>query len=819
MDDTNWVKLNPKNTILFLGSGFSMDAINKENKNYLDGGKLAKRLQEILGDEESDTPSLRDISDDFIPDHQEALNKTLQPLMTTIEISADQAEIIKQPWRRVYTTNYDDVFEFGSLKAGLTPHPVSFDSPVTRIKKGVQVIHLHGNIHECTNENIDEKLVLSERSYVRQLAQTRPWFDEFTDDARFSDHIVFLGYSLSDTPINALLLSSSGIQEKTSFVVRGEPTGRYKRKLSNYGRIRPIALTGFAEHLRIRSIEMKKTPTPTRFLAFNEMNAKKDRKTLTQATSVEVRNLLTFGRFNILSCAASWPNATYLVPRSKLVSEAIDSLRTARTALIHSRSSNGKSLFSEMLSIALSQKGWRCIRSKSLPNLSDDDLKLLKSTHRLILFFKTHDDAIHVMKQLGTPRSEMRFVVEVSSSIADVRANALGKQLMSPIARINVNTFDQKDRDDFELILKKAGIRPNSFPEIFGKCIELRDFLLRLYEHEPIKKRIIEHAHPLWELPSVRRAMTTVFALKALELDVSPTFKREILGEDPAALLEAVPIELRSHVFDFLDFQDSSVEPYSTVVSEFLLTEFLVSRDILDWALNVATVAARRKQEQLLHDQRGPRFHEAVKVLGRIFQVSRLRGLLSEEPNKNEMIVAMFEKARHVPEINAEPLFWLQFAIASDEEYATLELHQHALEYLRTAYSRANDVENFKTYQLDTHHLRLLLRIETHENTERGTLQHWEDICDLLDRFNEMLDNENHRGFALRVLELLEKLVFERIGDMDESKKREMGAQLNRIVERLTLLDNQTAEGYLVDSVRHSVLRAANHIKDFKEID
>ena len=78
MDDTSWANLVPKNTILFLGSGFSIEATNKENKPFLDGTALAKRLQKTLGDEDPGPPALRDISDDFAPDHLELLNKTLQ---------------------------------------------------------------------------------------------------------------------------------------------------------------------------------------------------------------------------------------------------------------------------------------------------------------------------------------------------------------------------------------------------------------------------------------------------------------------------------------------------------------------------------------------------------------------------------------------------------------------------------------------------------------------------------------------------------------------------------------------------------------------
>ncbi len=812
MNDENWNELNPRNTILFLGSGFSLEAKNLSDKDYLDGKRLSKRLCEVLEENSEELPSLRDISDDFVPNRQALLLNTLLPLMTTKQISSDQREVILQPWKRVYTTNYDDVFEFGMIDAGKEPHTASFDSPVKKAKGGTQIVHLHGYIHECDELNIDEKLVLTERSYVRQLSKPRPWFDEFVDDARFAQNIVFVGYKLADTPINALLLSSPEIREKTSFVVRSEPVGRDRRKLEPYGKIRAIGLKGFAAHLQSSEIKSLGSSTPKRFLAFEELDPKKDKKRLDPATTVEVRNLLTYGRFDRLACSASWPEADYLIPRKSLIDEAIGGLGTSKTLVIHSRRGNGKSLFCEMLSIALAQKGWRCIRAKSQAVLSDDDLKLLKSQQRLVLFFRSHDDANYVMKQLGKPRQDMRFVVEVSTSISDVRANALSKQLAQPIKKIGLNGFEDQDRRDFERILDKAGILPTNFDMSFKSCNELRDYLIRLYQNTKIKDMLVEHARPLWDLPVVRRAMVSVFALKSLELTVTPALKREIIGEDPAAAMESAPNAVIPNIHDFFEFRDSSVEPFSTVVSQLLLNKFLTPADLTDWALKVASIAGRRKQELLEREQYSPRFDEAVKVMGRVLQVSRLRALLGDTPNKDELIRQMFEDARHVPEINAEPLFWLQFAISKDVDGATYEQLGHALEYIRTAYRRGADQQNFKTYQLDTYLLQILFRLEVHSDAPRGPLKHLDEICQMLKRFAEMLSEEAHRDFVLRVLERVEIFVTERQDDITHSEKLRLKPRLERIVVALDAFPDTVKVLYSIGGVRNSIFRAINRL-------
>lgn len=811
MIDDIWNTLNPRNTILFLGSGFSMEATNKQGEYFLDGKSLANKLGEGLEYGASTDLTLRDVSDDYVPNRLADLNQLLQPLMTTMRISDDQKEIIRQPWRRIYTTNYDDVFEFGQIAEGRPLDPVSFSDDVRKSKTGIQVVHLHGYIHKCTDENVDEELVLTERSYVRQLAFPRPWFDEFVDDIRFCQSVVFLGYSLADTPINALLVRSPEIAKKTTFIVRSAPDQRYERQVSIYGSIRPIALAGFAAHMKALAA-IPRPPHNTRLAAFSEMSPGKDKKSLIPATIVEVRNLLTFGTFKPIACAASWPKPEYVIPRFSKINEAISALGQAKTIILHSRTGNGKTVFSEMLSIALSEKGWRCIRAKSAPTLNDDDLRILGSTQRVVLFFRNLDDATQTMKQLSNPRPDVRFVVEVPTAIADVRANALSRDLAKPFHRIDLNEMSSADIADFENILKMAGIRPKDFVATFEKCVELRDFLLRLYENTTIRSALMNHAKPLWNVPSVRRVMTTSFVLKCLDLDISPTMKRDIIGEDPAAALESISSALRGNAHDLFEFTDASVEPFSSVVSEVLLDELVTPDDILEWVLRVAVISGRRKQEELDKNEYGPRFTEAKKVLGGVLNLSGLRRLLKKYPSCDDQIGLMYEKARRFPEINSEPLFWLQLAILLDDPKGPLANLEQALEHMDAAYQRGEALPKFRPYQLETYHLRLLLHIETHPDSKGVPIKHWQAIIKLLERFALMLGDASHRGFAVAVLAIFEAFVMARAADMLPDQKREITTRLQANADALDRLPMEFKLSSCSETTRESLSRTINRL-------
>ncbi len=807
-----WRELNPRETILFLGSGFSAEAKNQNNEYFLVGNTLAERLKGVLGYSGSDSIPLAEIADDFIPEQSTLLYKTLCPLLTATSVSADQQEIINRPWRRVYTTNYDDVYEFGLIQNDKTPESLSFHNAVKKQRNNPQVVHLHGYVHHCNEKNIDEELVLSTASYVRQAAIPQPWFEQFINDIRYANAVVFLGYSLADIPINSLLLLNANIREKTSFITRGNNDDRYQKRVSQYGLIRPIKTSGFADHLR----DLSTRPTPARlknFAAFTEMSPGRDKKNFALPTTVEVRNLLVMGKFRQSAATATFGEAKYVIPRKDKLDQAITAFGHAKTLLVHSRIGNGKSVFCELLNIALSQKGYRCIRTRTDPRLTDNDLRLLKSTQRIVIFSSSFDDAVAVMKQLDNPRSDMHFVVELPTPIAGIRANVVNHYLRGPFERIDLNVLNEQDKLDFEQVLDLAGIRPRDYQKMIAQCRELRDIILKLYKDTTIREMVLKVAQPLWGVPALRRAMFNSFAFKSLELQVSPNMMRALLHTDPLAEFEAAGTDLQPNIEDIFHLQDSAAEPWSSVLAEFLLGELIVADEITEWAIRIATIAGKIKQQELEKDELGYRFREANKVLGKVLQLSTMKRLLGNCPNHTTLLQDMFETARHVDVINVEPLFWLQFAILVGDEQASYAGLMQAQEYLDTAYQRGEKLERFLTYQLDTHALRLLFSLQTHPDRPKDAFTEIEKMERLLERFHEMLSDGSHRSYVLQVLKMAEHFVKIRLQDIMPVDRHRLIAALEKCVRGIEALPDETRLSDQADEVAFCLQRAVHCLR------
>jgi hypothetical protein len=197
------------------------------------------------------------------------------------------------PWRRIYTTNYDDTIEF------VSPDRRTFnydESMPRRIPEGA-AIHLHGVIRGANQDNVLQQLVLGERSYIRQHLAKSPWFDEFDKDVRFADATFFLGYSLRDQHITALLMKNPATVRKVFFITRGQPDGPTATRFAQYGSILPIGIPGFVDLINT-------LPKPARAAAPNQLRSLRyldpllDQAAITRPTSPEVRALLAFGNFN-----------------------------------------------------------------------------------------------------------------------------------------------------------------------------------------------------------------------------------------------------------------------------------------------------------------------------------------------------------------------------------------------------------------------------------------------------------------------------------------------------------------------------------------
>lgn len=207
-----FTEIDTSSCVLFLGSGFSA-----EGKNILDltppvGDGLRQDLIALLKDSSYQDHDLQTVSEAAGVDSEIDLYHELYSRFTITNMPDAHRALLTLPWRRIYTTNYDDAVEF------ISPDRPCFNYDEIRprrISEGT-LIHLHGVIRSTNPDNVLQQLVLGERAYVRQHLEKSPWYDEFDRDVRFADATFFLGYSLKDQHIYSVQVRTRKTKSATS---------------------------------------------------------------------------------------------------------------------------------------------------------------------------------------------------------------------------------------------------------------------------------------------------------------------------------------------------------------------------------------------------------------------------------------------------------------------------------------------------------------------------------------------------------------------------------------------------------------------------
>lgn len=199
------------NVVLFLGSGAVIGAIHKTGMKPPIGNDLANLIAtKFLGTEYLNKP-LSYVSDIAI---SETDLVTVQEYIASIFMEFYPADFHKLVpnfvWRAIATTNYDLIVEraYSSNSAALQT-PIPFKKNGERIEEKLKAADslcfykLHGCI-TITND-LSLPLILTPDQYITHKKNRSRLFERLQDHA-YENPIVFIGHSLSDIDIRAILL-------------------------------------------------------------------------------------------------------------------------------------------------------------------------------------------------------------------------------------------------------------------------------------------------------------------------------------------------------------------------------------------------------------------------------------------------------------------------------------------------------------------------------------------------------------------------------------------------------------------------------------
>lgn len=761
-------EFEPNNSVLFLGSGFSLGANNIAGGSPPNGRGLRRHfIQELKlpADTEYD---LQILSEEFANNDSQKLRDELYRIFRITSLNDAQVAILDEPWRRIYTTNYDDAVEVHRQSKNIPRNEFDISEQVPNKLPPGAVIHLHGSIRLVTPDNVRTSLVLGEASYVNQYVVRSPWYDQFQRDIQFASALYIIGYSLADYHIAALLLENPELAKRTVFIQGPNHDDVFLRRTESYGRTLFIGADGFAEVLR-------KAPRPEvstdlfRLKSFRSLDPVRDRKTIAQPTASEVYDLLVYGDFDPGRLAKSQPSETYAIARAEAIRSAVDAINRNRALIVDGRIGNGKTLFLHLLAFELAKHGWTCLLFRpGHPNITEE-LAALQRINRLVIFVEHYSAAQDALHGLRTALPEAKFVIEIRTGTFEVRYHELVKLLPQPFDRVSLNYLTKSEMEALCHLCRQAGL-PS--PEE-AQSKDLRDILLDLFNNQSIRKRIEEFLKPLFDAPATQRILTMTMLITTHQASISAGFVRSVIGVDPFAALK--PLEhLAKEIFEL---SADGFRARSTIFSSFVI-ETLIDAEIIAASVVELTLAAAERRSQ-----------RAYRVLmSNMMAFSSLRRILRHKEDATTLILDIYERLRHDARINGEPLFWLQYAIAMTE--LSIPKLDAAQAYIQTAYRTADVLPGFQTFQIDTQAFRISLLFATQEKPG-SAISNIEEISTGLERINNMLSEDSHRVYAVRVLEYIPRFISTRCNDMSTSEKNLMYLWLSKIIKALSALPDE----------------------------
>src|SRR5579862_8578328 len=140
--------------LLFTGAGFSRGATNLRNRPFKTGPQFANHLA-LQAHLPAGTP-LDDAAEIFVEQFgKDRLITELKEEFTAKQVSESHFKIGRVPWRRIYTTNYDDVLESAYRTMGKRIQSITMSDSLRDVpEETILAVHLNGYVERTNRSNI-----------------------------------------------------------------------------------------------------------------------------------------------------------------------------------------------------------------------------------------------------------------------------------------------------------------------------------------------------------------------------------------------------------------------------------------------------------------------------------------------------------------------------------------------------------------------------------------------------------------------------------------------------------------------------------------
>lgn len=798
--------------ILFAGSGFAVGAKNMADEDFAVGNSLCERLIkdgkiDVTGESEDDIKDLGYVSELYLESNSRRdLMRFLNEQFKCKRYTEDQRVIGQLPWKRIYTTNYDNVFEKLSLDAAIDREsimPETKSSDVLNFKNAI--VHMNGFIDNVTERNLETTFKLLAASYRKRTIPESDWAIGLQNDILNAKCFVFIGYSLDyDLELQQIFSVNEELREKCIFVT-WRPSKRARNKMSQLGEIFEDGIQGFAA-------AVQKSATISSFVERTyTLNCLKEVTSLADdapyiIADKDVTRLFLNGTIK-MEALFSQDYSQYVVGRES-VKGIVDAISgECRAVILHSDIGNGKSILVRLAEVMLIRqcKGQVYYLDKINSFLRDDlDYICMKKGIKFI-FIENYDRIINspdVRIFSMYNRDDIRFVFTARSYLNDNLYNRFIDRFKIPATQIfiyDVNVMSDDECQSMCALLNKyalwgANSNLSSAQKqryIAKKCNgEMKNIMLDVLKSGHMKEKIHKVVETLFEDSDLKQITLLVFVCEIIAMELTLSDITLLLGKQ----LITAAFTKNAEVREFLDFKRNTVSLKSSLVAYHIIQEYNYNEDIETILRKVLLVLNKHSNIS--------RYENMLRML---ISYSNLRLIFSRKDGQiNRKIIGIYELGKGLSYHEKNPFFWLQYAIATME----IKDYQSAGIYLQNATAYCEEKYHKELWQIEIHRARLLLEQTIQENNQAQAYMNFEQAHDLLynsetpdthyplrqvslynrfyDKFYDGFSSDEKRMFLWHCIEMQKKMQ-SYLGLLRASKRRnrEMIGQIEKLSRKL----------------------------------
>jgi hypothetical protein len=677
-----------------------LGATSLADEPFLLGAGLGKALADEAG-----IPSdfaLEDISDIYMSKFGSGpLLQKLRNWYVAKEVTKSQKELAKLPWRRVYTTNYDDVFERACAEVGkgIISH-VGSDSVGKLGKNGLTCVHLNGFIWTATEGSLSKELKLTSTSYSAGSAMNDEWIDRFRFDLHAAQAIFFVGYSLADLDLRRLLVEQE-LKDKSFFVLKENPSLADAHRASLFGLPVAKGVEAFADEvakfLKNYSVPYDVAPISHCIKPYVPVAAAgpiQDRYLFELTLSGKLRGDYI--------APAYLGQVVYCGVRSGVRKFAECLEPGVGVIYFHSSLGNGKTVAMALAQYAASVKGFQVLTLSDRGDTLKEELHFaLQNKGHTVVFIDNYTEWLDVLNVFrGRVGKDLTLVMSARTAAHE----ALFDRVSDSVAWRDAVEFNLDEMDEDELAWVSGFLDHFGFwhdmagAGSYAKLRYLRDkcdgqwssILLKVFEAPQMVERLEKLFESFNKSSEYKVPLTKLLLLTVLGYHPNSPTLITLCGDE----ILTRGFKEDTVVSELIDFGGNSFSMRSSVMASVIL------KKISDPNRTAGALVELITQVDAL--AYGSDYHfELFKNLVR-FSSSNL--FFSEE-SRGRSAMRVYEEIKGLGHCKSYPLFWLQYAIAAlvAKDYERSEF------YFSAAYSHATNLDRYDSFQIDNHYARFLL--------------------------------------------------------------------------------------------------------------